>query len=88
MSLFWTANALNEIIIAFQISLNPDFNLTIAFWKVKSWYTDGDPELGFQCFFKDGINQKFSSVCGSRLEQHTLEVVWPMFCKAMKKLLY
>ena len=40
--------------------------LTGQSWHVlKSRYTGGGPEQGFQGCFIDGLNQKFRSVCGA-----------------------
>ena len=40
--------------------------LTGSLWRVlKSWYTGGGPEQGFQRRFADGLNQTFTSVCGA-----------------------
>ena len=32
---------------------------------LKSWYTGGDPDQGFRRCYADGLNQRFSSVCGA-----------------------
>ena len=32
---------------------------------LKSRHTDGDPEQGFRRCYSDGLNQRFSSACGS-----------------------
>ena len=31
---------------------------------LKSWYTGRDPEQGFRRCYSDGLNRRFSSVCG------------------------
>ena len=40
--------------------------LTDQSWRIlKSWDTGGDPEQGFRRCYSDGLNQRFSSVCGA-----------------------
>ena len=56
----------------FEFPFNLISKLTMAFLTglkcgvLKSWYTGGDPEQGFQHYFADGLNQKLRklSVCG------------------------
>ena len=51
----YLSNLIGKSIVAF---------LTGSLWRVlKSWYTGGAPQQGFQCRFADGLNQTFTSVC-------------------------
>ena len=35
-------------------------------WHIlKSWYTGGDPEQEFHCFYPEELDQKFSSIFGT-----------------------
>ena len=73
---FWAADGLNELPeMRFEFPLNLIAKLTMAFltgqsWRVlKSRYTGGGLKQGFQCCFADGLNQKFSFVCGAGYSQ-------------------
>ena len=56
-------NGLDELL---ELRLEFLFNLIGQSWRVlKSWYTDGGPEQGFQRCFADGLHQKLSSFCGA-----------------------
>ena len=53
----YLSNQIGKSILAF---------LTGSLLRVlKSWYTGGGPEQGFQRPFADGLNQSFTSVCGA-----------------------
>ena len=70
--LFSAPNRLKELPeMRFEFPLNVIGKSTMAFstvqsWRVlKSWYTGGSPEQEFRYCFADGLNPKFSFVCGA-----------------------
>ena len=60
---------IDSLIELLEMHFEFPFNLigksTITFLTVQSRYTGGDPEQEFQPCFTEGLNQKFSSVCGT-----------------------
>ena len=65
----YLSNLIGKSIVAF---------LTGSLWRVlKSRYTGGAPEQGFQSRFADGLNQTFTSVCGADIcSQVSQSTVW------------
>ena len=77
----WASNRLQTDNILNFNSPQHDWQLMMAFltgqsWHIlKSWYTGGDLEQGFQCFFTDRLNQRFGFVCGAGYHDHVVCII-------------